>query len=217
MNESGFHILDIMAVVIPMVLVGLAFYRGVVMEVILFLAWAVGIIVAKMAFGHTYPWAKALFDNQLLIDMTAIGMVLVPIVVTARWLFAAVSDEINSSHLGLMNRGMGAAVGLIRGVMLAWLLVGLASWSFFRSAPQMMSGKRQVTAASSLSADLPLHDILCGQGETASRTLIRKLQGRSVHLSSLAEEIVAFNADPKQFPAVNMAHHMSVSLCGKKA
>lgn len=208
------HMFDLLAIALPLILVVLAYMRGVVTEVVLFLAWAGGIALAKVLFPETHPMMAQTFSNPVIQDLAAFGIVIVPVVLIGRYAVQAVSSEINRSRIGLMNRGLGVALGLLRGIVLAWLLVGVTSWSYMRAAHAAIYQNRTVNS-SKLIAQIPLHDILCGQTSGNNLSLVIRLEQRQRSLSSLAREIVLLNKDPKQFPMVQFSREVSAQLCGR--
>lgn len=205
---------DILGVLLPIALVVLAYSRGVVMEMLLFMAWSLGITLAMWLFPHTQPMIASVFKNAMLTDLLAVGVVVIPLVLVARYGFQGVTTEINASRIGPMNRGLGVALGLVRGVMMAWLMVGLTSWSFMRSASAAIYTHQTVTA-SSLKAELPIRDILCDKTKSKDWSLINQLDRRGDKLSALAREIVAFNKKPEAFPVMTFSRTLSAQLCGK--
>jgi uncharacterized membrane protein required for colicin V production len=131
----------------------------------------------------------------MLPDVLAIALIVVPLVLLARYASQGVTAEINAASIGPLNRGLGVALGLIRGIMMSWLIVGLMSWSFMRSAGAAIY-TNQTISASSLRAELPIHDILCDKNKNKDWSLINALDQRSNRLSALAKEIVASNQSP---------------------
>lgn len=215
MSNGAIHMFDILGVLLPIALVVLAYTRGVVMEILLFLAWSLGVTLAIWLFPHTQPLVAGVIKNAMLTDLLAVALVVVPLVLVARYGFQGVMEEINASRLGPMNRGLGVALGLVRGIMMAWLMVGLMSWSFMRSAAAAVYTQQTVTA-SSLKADLPIRDILCDKTKTKDWSLINQLDRRGDKLSALAREVVAFNKKPEDFPVMTFSRTLSAQLCGRR-
>jgi len=215
MPDTPLHLLDIMVIILPLVLVVLAYWRGIVLEVMLLVAWAAAIVATKWAFPYTQPVLLGVFKNAILTDFIAIAVVAFPIVHLVRLGGGSVTAEINSSLIGPMNRGLGVALGLVRGVMIAWLLVGLLSWSFFRSAAAAIYNQKSVNT-SALIADLPVQDVLCGTAKRPSGALVSKLRQREQSLSMVARELLLLNNNPEQFPVLQVARTLSISLCRGK-
>ena len=215
MPDAPLHLLDIMAIILPLVLVVLAYCRGMVLEVMLLVAWAAAFAVAKWAFPYTQPLLLGVLKNVILTDFVAIAVVVFPIVHLVRIGGGSMTAEINSSLIGPMNRGLGVALGLVRGMMIAWLLAGLLSWSFFRSAAAAIYTQKSVNT-SALIADLPVQDVLCDTAKRPSAALVSILHQREQLLSKVALELLLLNKNPEQFPVLQVARTLSISLCGGK-
>lgn len=209
-------ILETFAVVFPLVLVAVAFYRGVMHEFMQIMAWIGGVAIAEAVFPYTRSYVEKVFAGSLFGDFIAITLVALPVALLVSVLSGAVSKEINSSQMGLMNKGLGAAFGLLRGAVIVWLAVGLMSWSFFRSAAQAYDaidhGARSATVTIP-KGDVPLSDIMCDRVAPPAPALVRRLQSTQASMSPIIHEIWRYNAKPEDFKILNVMRMVSVSIC----
>ena len=215
---SSFTILEMFAVVFPLALVAVAFGRGVLYEFMQIMAWIGGVGVAEAVFPVTRPYVEQAFAGSLFGDFIAILFVALPIALLASLLSGAVTKEVNASKLGLMNKGLGAAFGLLRGAVIVWLAVGLMSWSFFRSAAQAYDAIDHGARSASVTmpkGDVPLADIMCDRVEPPALNLVRRLQSVETSMSPVIHEIWRYNDKPEDFKILNMMRMVSVSICAK--
>lgn len=214
MPDFSLHIFDILGILLPIALTVLAFTRGLLTEIILLIAWSVSIALAKVLFPYTQPMVADAISNAMVTDIVAIAVVVLPVVLFVRYGLEGILPDVVQSRLGHLNRGLGAALGLIRGIMLAWLLVGLMSWAFLRTASVAIH-TQQAVSAKTLAANLPIRAILCDKAQAKDWSLINQLDQRRASLSVLANEIVLFNKSPQDFPVMTFSRTFSAQLCGE--
>jgi len=214
MAGYSFHMFDALGILLPIILVILAFSRGLLTEIALFLGYGASVALAKILFPHTHPFVAEYVNNAMAADVISIAIVVVPVVLFVRYGVEGILPDVVHSSLGYLNRGLGAALGLVRGVMLALLFVGLVSWAFVRTASVAIY-THQTVSASTMAANLPIRDILCDKAQAKDWSLIHQLEQRKASLSALANEIVAFNKKPQDFPVVEFSRTLSASLCGE--
>jgi len=211
-------ILEIFAVVFPLVLVAIAFYRGAMYEFMQMIAWIAAIGVGEAVLPYSRPLVKTVVPGSLLGYFVAVTIVALPIAVVVSLFSRAITNEVNSSKLGLFNRGIGAAFGLVRGAVIVWLAVGMMSWSFFRSAAEAYDALDRGARSAKLEmivVDMPLSDILCNRLDPPSPTLVRRLKSAEKSMSPIIHEIWLYAHSPEDFHVLNTLRTVSVSICAK--
>lgn len=112
-----------------------AFARGLVREVLGIGAWLGASAAAVAAFGAVSPLARASIADQTVADAAALGGVFL-IVLLVLWLLARrVSDAVQRSAVGGLDRTLGLVFGAARGAallvvgyILAGLVIGADQW-----------------------------------------------------------------------------------------
>ena len=128
MDTPLINLIDI-AVVLVVVISGLlAFFRGLVHEVLAVISWIGAVLATLYGFSYARPYAAEMITVPLIADMVAgTGIFLVsPIVLSVLTNF--VSRRIRSSSLGPLDRSLGLLFGFLRGAALiavAWLVFTL--------------------------------------------------------------------------------------------
>ncbi len=113
------------AVVLVILISGLlAFFRGLVHEVLAVISWIGAALATIYGFPYARPYATELITVPLIADMVAgVGIFLVSLVVLSV-LTNFVSHRIRQSALGPLDRSLGLVFGFLRGAALiavAWL------------------------------------------------------------------------------------------------
>ena len=117
------------AVVLVILISGLlAFFRGLVHEVLAVVSWIGAALATIYGFPYARPYATELITVPLIADMVAgVGIFLVTLVVLSV-LTNFVSHRIRQSALGPLDRSLGLVFGFLRGavlVVVAWLALNL--------------------------------------------------------------------------------------------
>ena len=128
MDTPLINLIDI-AVVLVVVISGLlAFFRGLVHEVLAVISWIGAVLATLYGFSYARPYAAELITVPLIADMVAgTGIFLVSLIVLSV-LTNFVSRRIRSSSLGPLDRSLGLLFGFLRGAALiavAWLVFTL--------------------------------------------------------------------------------------------
>jgi membrane protein required for colicin V production len=113
------------AVVLVIVISGLlAFFRGLVHEVLAVISWIGAALATIYGFPYARPYATELITVPLIADMVAgVGIFLITLVLLSV-LTNFVSHRIRQSALGPLDRSLGLVFGFLRGTALiavAWL------------------------------------------------------------------------------------------------
>ncbi len=124
METSPINLTDA-AVVLVMLISGLlAFFRGLVHEVLAVVSWIGAALATIYGFPYARPYATELITVPLIADMVAgVGIFLVTLILLSV-LTNFVSHRIRQSALGPLDRSLGLVFGFLRGAALiavAWL------------------------------------------------------------------------------------------------
>src|SRR3954471_4845594 len=96
----------------------LAFLRGVVRELIAIASW-VGGFIAAFSFGHTLAtMLPGMESSPVLKEVLAFALILVGVLVAGTLIALVLSKLIRAIGLGFVDRLLGAAFGLARGLLL---------------------------------------------------------------------------------------------------
>ncbi|MCW8915566.1 MAG: CvpA family protein [Magnetovibrio sp.] len=209
--------IETFAVIFPLALVIAAFMRGVMYEFMQVMAWIGGIAVAEALFPTTRPLVSDWFGSSMWTDFIAVALVALPIAVMVSIFSRAITNEISSSNMGPINKGLGAVFGFLRGAVLVWLVTGILTWSFYRSVAvaydSIDHGARSAQVQASMH-DVPVNDIMCGRASEPDPKLVQRLKSAAPRMSPLIREIWEYSKKPEDFKILNMMRTVSVSICG---
>jgi membrane protein required for colicin V production len=125
MDTPPINLTDV-AVVLVIVISGLlAFFRGLVHEVLAVISWIGAVMATLYGFSYARPYATELISVPLIADMVAGTSIFLVTLVVLSLLTNFVSHSIRSSALGPLDRSLGLVFGFLRGAALiavAWLL-----------------------------------------------------------------------------------------------
>jgi membrane protein required for colicin V production len=108
---------------------GLAFFRGLVREVLGIGAWVGAAIVGLLAEPSVKPWMAGHVQPDWLATGLAVGAVFLVVLILLKIIIHWVAGKVQRSALGGVDRALGLVFGLARGafvVVLAYILGGLA-------------------------------------------------------------------------------------------
>ncbi|WP_270934766.1 CvpA family protein [Falsiroseomonas oryzae] len=108
---------------------GLAYFRGMVREVLGIGAWAGAIVAGILAEPATRPIAAQYVQPDWLATGIAVGAVFLVVLIVLKILIHWVAGKVQRSALGGVDRALGFVFGLARGafvVVLAYIVGGLA-------------------------------------------------------------------------------------------
>jgi membrane protein required for colicin V production len=134
----------------------IAFFRGLVREVLSLGAWLGAAAAAFAARPYLLPYARSWIDTEWVADAVGAGAVFLVVLVILKILTNAIADRVQDSSLGGLDRVLGLAFGAARGAVLAvlaYILAGMfapetGTWpdavKEARSLPFVAEGARQV-------------------------------------------------------------------------
>ncbi|MGX9964194.1 CvpA family protein [Roseomonas sp. F4] len=119
---------DAIILVLLLLSAGLAYFRGLVREVLGVGAWAGAIILAILAEPQVTPLVAAHVDPPWLATGIAVGGVFLVVLIILKLLIAWLAGHVQRSALGGVDRVLGLVFGLARGafvVVIAYIVAGL--------------------------------------------------------------------------------------------
>lgn len=105
----------------------LAFFRGLVREVLGVGAWVGALVAGFLALPWSGPVAETQVSPDWLAEAVAVAVVFLVVLVLLKLLTAWIAHHVQRSALGGLDRALGVVFGLVRGaflVLLAYIVVG---------------------------------------------------------------------------------------------
>lgn len=127
MDSLPINLADLIIIIVLVVSGIFAFVRGFVHEVLAVASWIGAAFVTLYAYPLVQPWALGIITVELIASLlTGVGLFLVSLVLFSV-LTRILSNRIQQSSLGALDRSLGLLFGFARGaviVILAWLAIG---------------------------------------------------------------------------------------------
>ncbi len=114
----------VLAVVLASVLLG--FWRGVVSEILALAAWVVAFLVARAEGSAVANWLTGQIAEPGMRLAVAYGLIFVGILLVFAIARMLISLMLKAVGLGLLDRLLGAAFGVLRGLLVVWMAVLVA-------------------------------------------------------------------------------------------
>ena len=128
MESSPINLTDAAVVLVILISGLLAFFRGLVHEVLAVISWIGAALATIYGFPYARPYATELIAVPLIADMVAgVGIFLVTLIVLSV-MTGFVARRIRRSALGPLDRSLGLVFGFLRGaalIVVAWLAFNL--------------------------------------------------------------------------------------------
>ncbi|HWY61304.1 MAG TPA: CvpA family protein [Rhizomicrobium sp.] len=141
MNLS-FNFIDFLVVAVVAISAGYAAFRGFLSETLTILAWAAAAF-ATLYFGPwLIPMARSMISQQWLAPLVAYAGVFLVVFLPASFMVHRFSQTVKNSSLGPLDRGLGIAFGVVRGLV----IVGLAYLAFTYFTPVRQQPQWLLTA-----------------------------------------------------------------------
>jgi membrane protein required for colicin V production len=121
---------DLAVVLVIGLSVLLSVIRGLVRELLALSAWVVAFLAANLLAGEVAAWMPAAMESEAMRLLAGFASVFVVVLIAMSVLAILASKLVKSAGLGLEDRLLGGAFGLLRGllvVMIVVLLAGLTS------------------------------------------------------------------------------------------
>ena len=117
---------DLAVIAIVGLSVLLSVIRGLVREVLALVAWVVAFLAANLLAGTVVPWMPEALASEELRLLAAFVCVFLGVLIVMSLLAMLASKLVKSAGLGLEDRLLGTAFGLVRGLLVVMILVLLA-------------------------------------------------------------------------------------------
>jgi uncharacterized membrane protein required for colicin V production len=139
----SFTFIDLLVLGVVVVSAFYAGYRGLVSETLTMFAW-VAAALATLWFGPTVvPFAKSLVASPLFAPIIAYAAVFLAVLIPLSFLSFRLSQQVKSSQVGTLDRALGAAFGVIRGLaIIGFAYLILSSFVKFDSQPESVRNAR---------------------------------------------------------------------------
>lgn len=126
MDSLPINIVDIVVIAVLLLSGVLAFFRGLVHEVLSVSAWIGAGFATLYGYPLLTPYVMEVISSQLVAQIVAGVVVFIAVLILISLLSHAISKRVRESALGALDRSLGFIFGLLRGavlVALSWLLL----------------------------------------------------------------------------------------------
>ncbi len=128
MENLPVSITDIAVFVILLLSGLLALSRGFVHEVLSIGSWVGAAFVALYGFAYARPYARDLIASEFIADLVAGAGLFIVALIILTIITKLIAEQVQGSALNPLDRSLGFAFGLLRGVIIVCLLYGAISW-----------------------------------------------------------------------------------------
>lgn len=126
-----FNFIDFLVVAVIIISAGYAAFRGFLSETLTIFAWAAAAF-ATLYFGPwLIPMARSMISQQWLAPAAAYAGVFLVVFIPLSFMIHRFSQTVKNSSIGPLDRGLGIAFGVVRGLV----IVGLAYLAFTYFTP----------------------------------------------------------------------------------
>jgi membrane protein required for colicin V production len=120
--------LDIILLAVMLISALLAMVRGFMREVLSIASWIAAAAVTLYAYPRLLPAAKQYFNSDLLAMAAAVGGVFVGTLLLVSILTIRISDRIQDSRIGALDRTLGFLFGMARGLIIVVVAFAFFAW-----------------------------------------------------------------------------------------
>lgn len=120
--------LDIGLAVIMLISALLAMVRGFVREVLSIASWALAALATWYFYPRLLPLAQTQVSNELLAKAIVIAGVFLTVLIVVSLITIRISDAILDSKIGVLDRTLGFAFGLARGLVIVVVAFAFFTW-----------------------------------------------------------------------------------------
>lgn len=123
-----FDIADVIIVIILLISGLLAYFRGLVREVLSLATWIGAALAAGYGFAYAQPYVRDIITIKVVADIvTGVALFVIALIILTL-LNHAISGRVKESALGALDRGLGFLFGLLRGALLVSVAYIAATW-----------------------------------------------------------------------------------------
>jgi membrane protein required for colicin V production len=139
----SFTFVDLLVVGVVIASAAYAGYRGLVSETLSIFAWAAAAF-ATLWFGPSVaPLAQNLVSSPILATVVGYALVFLIVLIPLSFLSFRFSQQVKSSQVGALDRVLGAAFGVLRGLaIIGFAYLILASFVKFEAQPEAVRNAR---------------------------------------------------------------------------
>ncbi len=123
-----FEIADVVIVIVLLISGLLAYFRGLVREVLSLATWIGAALAAGYGFAYAQPYVREIIAIKVVADIVTGVVLFVVALVILTLLNHAISGRVKESALGALDRGLGFLFGLLRGALLVSVAYIAATW-----------------------------------------------------------------------------------------
>lgn len=123
-----FEIADIVIVIVLIISGLLAYFRGLVREVLSLATWIGAALVAGYGFSYVQPYVREIIAIKAVADIVTGIALFVAALVVLTLLNHVISGRVKDSALGALDRGLGFLFGLLRGALIICVAYIAATW-----------------------------------------------------------------------------------------
>jgi membrane protein required for colicin V production len=128
-------LLDLILLVVMLISGLLAMIRGFIREILSIAAWALAAVAAIYAYTKLLPMAKASFGSELVAAAVVVGGAFLLTLLIVSIITVRVSDMILDSRVGALDRTLGFAFGLARGLLIVVVAFMFFDWLVPKGQP----------------------------------------------------------------------------------
>lgn len=173
-----FEIADIVIVIVLIISGLLAYFRGLVREVLSLATWIGAALATMWSFPHVQPYVRDFITIKIAADIVTGVVLFVAALVVLTLLNHVISGRVKESALGAVDRGLGFLFGLARGALLVTVAYIAATWFWDSKELSPYIGQARATPYVQQGADL-LRKIVPKEIQTDTKTAADGLKDKT--------------------------------------
>ena len=123
-------VIDIILIVVVLISGLLAFYRGLIRELLGLIAWVLAAFGAFYSFPLVGPIFQKVITNKNIANIVGAAVVALIILIICTIINAKITAKLRKSVLSNLDRLLGFAFGVLRGLLLAFVIFYFAEFAF---------------------------------------------------------------------------------------
>jgi len=127
-HKMSLPILDLLLLAVMLISGLLAMVRGFMREVLSITAWIAAALVTVYSYSKLLPIAKSHLDSDLLANGAVIGGVFILTLIIVSIITIRISDMVQDSKVGALDRTLGFLFGLGRGLLIVAVIFMMFTW-----------------------------------------------------------------------------------------
>lgn len=138
MEQLPLNPVDLLVIVILSISGLIAFFRGFVRELLAVGVWIGAAFATLYGFGPAQPYLRVYIATTLVADAITVISIFVVALVLLTLISNALARRVQESQMGALDRSLGFAFGLVRGVAIASVAYLLAIWLLLPNPPDWL-------------------------------------------------------------------------------